>query len=118
VPVLAFAEELCADPALFGAFTAAVGDQDDVTLVVAADPASVAPFEEVALSAGLDAPGSADVLLVPCRGPWEAALLGRNVAALYSSLTPLRPLRRLPRFDGGNLDVLRGLTARGRAEAA
>jgi hypothetical protein len=103
VAVLAFADELIADPALLAAYGAAVSGDDDATLVIVTDdPDSL--LDAVA-AAGLDGPESADLLAV------EAA--PRGVDALLSR----RPYGNLPRFDETSLGAVRKLIA-GAAGAA
>lgn len=117
--VLAFAGELVERPELLAWYAQAFRAHDDVTLVIAVsdEPDLVARLQRVAAAVGLDADESADLLAVPCRAPWEAVGLAAHVSALYGAREPLRPLRRLPRFDHESLGRLRGLVARGSAIA-
>jgi hypothetical protein len=100
--LLATAEELCADPALLRGYAERAGAEDDATLVVAVadaaeEPALIAAVED----AGLDAPGSPDLLAVDgrdlrtlgraadgavTRRPLPAALSHLPVAELDASL--------------------------------
>jgi hypothetical protein len=95
VAILAFADELIADPALLRAYGSVVSGADDATLViVTADPGALVP---AVAAAGLDDDGSADLLAV------EAAPAG--VDAVFSR----REHGGLPRYDETSLDGLRAL---------
>jgi hypothetical protein len=95
VAILAFADELVADPSLLRAYGEAVSGADDATLViVTADPDALVA---AVAAAGLDGDGSADLLAV------EAASTG--VDAVFSR----REHRGLPRYDETSLDGLRAL---------
>jgi hypothetical protein len=118
VSVLAFADELCACPDLLRTYARAIDDRHDVTLVVAVAPGGMEGFEAAAVAAGLDGSESSDVLAVSSTSPLELAALGSVVDAVYSSTTPIRPLRALPRFDGPTVDGIRSLSRRDRAKAA
>jgi hypothetical protein len=118
VSVLAFAEELCARPDLLRAYARALNDSHDVTLVVAVGSGGMEGFEAAAIAAGLDGPGTSDVLAVSCDSPLELAALGSVVDAVYSAKAPIRPLRALPRFDAPSVEGIRSLARRDRAKAA
>ena len=95
VAILAFADELIADPSLLRAYGSVVSGADDATLViVTADPGALLPAVS---AAGLDDDGSADLLAV------EAAPAG--VDAVFSR----REHGGLPRYDETSLDGLRAL---------
>ncbi len=95
VAILAFADELIADPSLLRAYGSVISGADDATLViVTADPGALLP---AVAAAGLDDDGSADLLAV------EAAPAG--VDAVFSR----REHGGLPRYDETSLDGLRVL---------
>lgn len=97
VAVLAFSDELVADPALLEAYGAAVSGDDDITLViVTADPE---PLIEAVAAAGLDGEGTADLIAVDAAPPGVHALLSR------------REHGGLPRYDETSLQALRTRTA-------
>ena len=108
VGVLAFADELLAEPALLEAYAAAVTDADDVTLVIhtPADDAVAVTEALGALAArtGLDAPDAADLLLVSSGD--EAGLLAAPIRFVYSRRRPPAAYGSLARLDEHGLDVL------------
>ncbi len=92
VAILAFSDELVADPALLGAYGAAISGTDDVTLViVTGDPE---PLVRAVEAAGLDGDGTADMIAVS-----EAPA---GVVAVFSR----REHRGLPRFDESSIGAL------------
>jgi hypothetical protein len=104
VAVLAFGDELVADPALLAAYGATVSGDDDATLVIVTDdPASL--LDAVA-DAGLDGDGSADLLAVEAAPPGLDAVLSRRAHS------------DLPRYDETSLGGLRTLIAGAAAAAA
>ena len=97
VAILAFSDELVADPALLGAYGAAISGADDVTLVIVTpDPE---PLVRAVESAGLNGDGTPDMIAVsePPAG----------VAAVFSR----REHDGLPRYDETTMGALRGLLA-------
>jgi hypothetical protein len=97
VAVLAFSDELVADPALLEAYGAAISGRDDMTLViVTSDPE---PLVELVAAAGLDGEDTADLIAVSVPPPGVAALLSR------------REHGGLPRYDETSVAELRELMA-------
>src|SRR6185503_486743 len=91
--LLADAAELCADPALLAAYARRVRGDDDVTLVIAlADPAGESALVQAVAAAGLDAPGSPDLLAVG----GTVAGLARAVDGLVSRAAPPPAAAHLP----------------------
>jgi len=95
VAILAFADELIADPSLLRAYGSVVSGADDATLViVTADSDALV----VAVgAAGLDGDDAADLLAVETAPPGVDAVLSR------------REQGGLPRYDDTSLDGLRAL---------
>jgi hypothetical protein len=112
--VLAFAEELIADPMALAAYGAAFGEQDDATLVLYAPgrsaaevvPALTRQFEAVGISP--DAGPDMIALIGPSGGKIERALLER-VGAVYSRRVAAPPFAALPRYDLSQIRELRAL---------
>jgi hypothetical protein len=103
-PVLAFADELAADPALLGDYAAAIGPDDDATLVVYApdgDPAALEPQLLGALAAaGIAEERCPDLLaLVTPKDAASELGLARAVSAIHTRREPAAPFHRLPRFE-------------------
>lgn len=97
VAVLAFSDELVADPALLEAYGAAIAGADDMTLViVTSDPE---PLVEAVAAAGLDGADAADLIAVSAPPPGVSALLSR------------REHGGLPRYDETSVAGLRELIA-------
>jgi hypothetical protein len=111
--VLAFAAELVATPELLSAYAAAVGDADDVTLLVHTTTAEAAAHAEalgrLVAGAGLDGPGAADLLL--CPGDTDDDLLAAPVRAVYTRGRKPSVFASVPRVDDGSLDRLSMLLA-------
>jgi hypothetical protein len=104
IAVLAFADELVADPALLAAYGATVSGDDDVTLVIVTeDPASL--LDAVA-AAELDGEDTADLLAVEAAPPGVDAVLSRHAHG------------ELARYDETSLGGLRTLIAGAAAVAA
>jgi hypothetical protein len=101
VAVLAFGDELLADPALLAAYGAAFGAGDDVTLVIATADGDVAQLLEAVAAAGLDGEGSPDMIAVPHAPHGVDAVLSRREHSVP----------RVPRFDETTLASLRALAA-------
>jgi len=97
VAILAFSDELVADPALLEAYGATVTGADDVTLViVTADPE---PLVQAVAAAGLDGDGTADLIAVSDPPAAVDAVLSR------------REHDGLPRYDDTSIAALRALLA-------
>jgi hypothetical protein len=97
VAVLAFSDELVADPALLEAYGATIAGADDITLViVTSDPE---PLVEAVAAAGLDGDDAADLIAVSAPPPGVTALLSR------------REHGGLPRYDETSIAALRELMA-------
>ncbi|MGN6869657.1 MAG: glycosyltransferase family 2 protein [Solirubrobacteraceae bacterium] len=97
VAVLAFSDELVADPALLEAYGRAIAGADDMTLViVTSDPE---PLVEAVAAAGLDREDAADLIAVSTPPPGVTALLSR------------REHGGLPRYDETSVAALRELMA-------
>jgi hypothetical protein len=97
VAVLAYGEELVADPALLDAYGRAFSADDDVTLVIATDdPAQLSSAVE---GAGLDSPASPDMLAVPA------------APAVVDAVFSRRRHRGVPQFDDTSVAALRDLVA-------
>jgi len=95
VAILAFADELIADPALLRAYGSVVSGADDATLViVTADPDALVAAVG---AAGLDGGDAADLLAVETAPAGVDAMLSR------------REQGGLPRYDETSLDGLRAL---------
>jgi len=93
--VLAFAEELVADPVLLEAYGSLVGGDDDVTLVIVLpDEGDPAPLIAAVAAAGLDGEEAAELIAVPTEPPVAHAVLSR------------RAYRDLERIDETRLDAL------------
>jgi len=99
VAVLAYGDELLADPALLEAYGTAFGADDDVTLVIAVADADVTPLLDAVAAAGLDGEGSPDMIAVPEIPHGVDAVLSR------------RAHDALRRFDETSLPALRALAA-------
>jgi hypothetical protein len=97
VAVLAYADELIADPTLLGAYGTAFGADDDVTLVIVT--ADVTPLLDAVAAAGLEGDHSPDLLAVGSAPLGVDAILSRRADATVSA----------PRFDDGTLPSLRAL---------
>jgi hypothetical protein len=108
VGVLAFAEELLAEPALLEAYAAAVSDADDVTLVIhtPVDDAAAVTEALAALVArsGLDGADGADLLLVSSGD--DAGLLAAPIRFVYSRRRPPAAFGSLARLDERGLAAL------------
>ena len=99
VAVLAYGEELVADPALLSAYGDTFGATDDITLVIATGDGHVAPLLDAVATAGLDGEGSPDMIAVPVAPHGIDAVLSR------------REHTDVPRFDETTLPSLRELAA-------
>jgi hypothetical protein len=99
VAVLAYGDELLADPTLLAAYGTAFGAGDDVTLVIATADGDVASLLDAVAAAGLDGEGSPDMIAVPQAPHGVDAVLSRREHA------------GVPRFDETTLASLRALAA-------
>jgi hypothetical protein len=96
VAILAFGDELVAEPDLLTAYATAVDDGDDVTLVVATTDAGA--LVAAVGAAGLNGAGSPDMLAVAGVPAGVDAIFSRRPGAAGA-----------PRFDDTSLDALRAL---------
>jgi len=97
VTVLAYGDELVADPALLSSYGDAFGAQDDVTLVIATD--DPATLSGAVLAAGLDSDASPDMLAVTA------------APAVVDAVFSRRAVGAAPRFDDTTVPALRALVA-------
>jgi Glycosyl transferase family 2 len=91
--ILAFSDELVADPALLRAYGDNVSGADDITLVIVT--ANPEPLIEAVAAAGLDGEGTADLIAVDAPPPGVQALLSRHEHG------------GLPRYDETSIQALR-----------
>jgi hypothetical protein len=103
VTTVAFADELVANPALLSAYAAAVGPQDDATLILFAPGLDahdlLALAERAVEAAGLDENALPDVLLTPLPGAPEVdRVLAERADAVLSEWPPVGRLGALPRW--------------------
>ena len=99
VAVLAYGNELLADPALLSAYGNTFGATDDITLVIATDGDDVAPLLEAVAAAGLEGDDSPDMIAVPTAPHGVDAVLSRREHA------------GVPRVDETTVSSLRALAA-------
>ena len=104
--VAALAEELLRDPDLLRAYGAVFGADDDVTLVIYGPASSLERLGSVVAAAGLDGPGSPDLLGVG-GGIFQAAEVAARSGALLSRRAQREPFATLPRFDAATVAELR-----------
>lgn len=109
--VLAFADELVADPSLLAAWAHEFDGADDVTLVIYAPDWSPERAGDtlgpVVAGAGLDGDDAADLLALatPATVALEASL-ARGASAMLTSRAPRPPFAALARVDAGSLPLL------------
>ncbi len=109
--VLAFADELVADPSLLAAWSAAFDGSDDVTLVIYAPDWSAERAGEslgpVVAQAGLDGDDAADLLALatPATVALEASL-ARGASAVLTARAPRPPFAALARVDAAAVGTL------------
>ena len=109
--VLAFADELVADPSLLAAWSAAFDGSDDVTLVIYAPDWSAERAGEslgpVVAQAGLDGDDAADLLALatPATVALEASL-ARGASAVLTARAPRPPFAALARVDAATVGTL------------
>jgi GT2 family glycosyltransferase len=106
--VAALAEEILSDPELLRAYGGVFGADDDVSLVIYGQSHLVASLGPVVAAAGVDGPGSPDLLAVE-GGIFQAAAVAASSGALLTRRAPSEPFAALPRFDVATLSELRGL---------
>ncbi|WP_445147920.1 glycosyltransferase family 2 protein [Baekduia sp. Peel2402] len=97
VTVLAYGDELVADPTLLSSYGDAFGAQDDVTLVIATD--DPATLSGAVVAAGLDSDASPDMLAVTA------------APAIVDAVFSRRAVGAAPRFDDTTVPALRALVA-------
>jgi glycosyltransferase involved in cell wall biosynthesis len=105
--VAALADEILSDPELLRAYGGVFGADDDVSLVIYGS-SGVQGLGPVVAAAGLDGPGSPDLLGVE-GGIVQAAAVAACSGALLTRRAPQPPFSALPRFDGATLNELRRL---------
>jgi glycosyltransferase involved in cell wall biosynthesis len=105
--VAALADEILSDPELLRAYGGVFGADDDVSLVIYGS-GGVEGLGPVVAAAGLDGPGSPDLLGVE-GGIVQAAAVAACSGALLTRRAPQPPFSALPRFDGATLTDLRRL---------
>jgi glycosyltransferase involved in cell wall biosynthesis len=114
ITVLAFVDELIADPALLAAFSQRFADADSVTLLLQADhppDAVAAQLQSAAEAAGVaDAAFAADLLIVD--PPMPAEILGSSVDAVLSRRPAAGAFAAPARFAPEDFDALDALIAR------
>jgi glycosyltransferase involved in cell wall biosynthesis len=106
--VAALAEEILSDPELLRAYGGVFGADDDVSLVIYGSGGLVQGLGSVVTAAGLDGPGSPDLLGVE-GGIVQAAAVAACSGALLTRRVPQPPFAGLPRFDAATLTDLRRL---------
>jgi glycosyltransferase involved in cell wall biosynthesis len=106
--VAALAEEILSDPELLRAYGGVFGADDDVSLVIYGESHLLASLGAVVAAAGLDEPGSPDMLAVE-GGILQAAAVAACSGALLTRRAPREPFAALPRFDAAMLTDLRRL---------
>jgi hypothetical protein len=114
--VLAFADELVANPMALAAYGAMFRENDDATLVIYApdqfEAVAVARVMRALEAAGVSAEAGPDmlVLAVPRSEATERAL-AESVQAVYSHNAPTGPLASVPRYGTADVVTLRDLAA-------
>lgn len=108
--VVAFADELIADPGLLTAYGRVFGSGDDVTLAVLADASTgdLAALEAAVEEAGLDEDAGADLIVLPFEDGSDTRLL-RAIDAVYGERKVTGRLAGLPRFGPAGLETLASL---------
>jgi hypothetical protein len=106
--VAALADEILTDPELLRAYGGVFGADDDVSLVIYGSGPTVAGLGSAVAAAGLDRPGSPDMLGVE-GGIAQAAAVAACSSALLTRRAPGPPFAALPRFDAATLSDLRRL---------
>ncbi|HEX6743691.1 MAG TPA: glycosyltransferase [Solirubrobacteraceae bacterium] len=106
--VAALADEILSDPELLRAYGGVFGADDDVSLVIYGASGLLEGIGSVVTAAGLDGPGSPDLLGVE-GGIFQAAAVAACSNALLTSGAPREPFAALPRYDAAALAELRRL---------
>lgn len=109
--VLAFADELIADPSLLAAYATAFGPDDDATLVIYAPDSAPGVVEQTLgralAAAGIDESGCPDLIAVSApSAPAAQSHLARAVDAVFTRREIGGPFDRLPRYDADGLAAL------------
>jgi len=118
--VLAFADDLVADPMALAAYAAVFSDHDDVTLVIYApdrgEQLAVSQLMGALAQAGVPADAGPDMLIVavPASEQTERALAER-IDALYAARAVDGPLAGVPRYAMRDAAALRARVAPARA---
>jgi hypothetical protein len=90
--VLAYADELLAEPRMIAAYAGAFGPDEDVTLAIEAveigEADAVAALQALLADQGLDGAGLPDLLVVPERGAATMVELERRAHAVFSRRPP------------------------------
>jgi GT2 family glycosyltransferase len=106
--VAALAEEILSDPDLLRAYGGAFGADDDVSLVIYGQSHLLESLGAAVAAAGVDGPGSPDLLAVG-GGIFQAAAVAASSGALLTRRAAQEPFAALPRFDAATLTDLRRL---------
>ncbi len=114
--VLAFADELCARPGLLAAYGDAVGEGDDVTLVIYApgwgDERAARELPAALAAAGIDPERGPDLLALPGGADAEReARLAAEVRAVLTDRPPAGPFAALPHVGAAGTGALGALAA-------
>ncbi|MGZ4270933.1 MAG: glycosyltransferase [Solirubrobacteraceae bacterium] len=106
--VAALADEILSDPELLRAYGGVFGADDDVSLVIYGSSGLLEGLGPIVTAAGLDGPGSPDLLGVE-GGIFQAAAVAACSSALLTSGAAREPFAALPRYDAATLTDLRRL---------
>jgi hypothetical protein len=101
--VVAFADELIAEPELLAGWGRAFGGDDPVTLVIRASDADSAALASAVERVGLDSNSDADMLAMDA----DLARLAEGATAVYTRRTLDGVFAEMPAYDEGGLDSLR-----------
>jgi hypothetical protein len=107
--VVAFADELIADPQLLAGWGEAFGGDDPVTLVIRASEADSVQLAQVVDKVGLDSPSDADMLAIDS----DPARLAEGATAVYTRRNPGGAFATVPSYDDAALTSLRELLENG-----
>ncbi|HEY7629742.1 MAG TPA: hypothetical protein VH817_03525 [Thermoleophilaceae bacterium] len=107
--VVAFADELIADPSLLAGWGRAFGGDDPVTLVIRASDADAAQLAQAVETCGLDGESDADLLALDS----EPARLAEGATAVYTRRSLDGVFASVPSYDDSALSALRGLLENG-----
>ncbi|HEY1597326.1 MAG TPA: hypothetical protein VGF74_18145 [Thermoleophilaceae bacterium] len=103
--VVAFADELIAEPELLAGWGRAFGGDDPVTLVIRASDADSAALASAVERVGLDSNSDADMLAMDA----DPARLAEGATAVYTRRTLTGVFAEMPAFDEGGLGSLRAV---------